>query len=46
MKRTGRLWILLLLLVLAVSFLVHAETYSLPQVREEDRAYYLDGSII
>ncbi len=44
MKRTERLWIPLLLLILAVSFLVHAETYSLPQVAEEDRAYYLDES--
>ena len=44
MKRTERLWIPLLLLVLAVSFLVRAETYSLPSVAEEDRTYYLDES--
>lgn len=44
MKRTQRLWIPLLLLVLAVSFLVRAETYSLPSVAEEDRTYYLDES--
>ncbi|MBR2661713.1 MAG: hypothetical protein IKE15_09990 [Clostridia bacterium] len=42
MKQKRLLWIPLLLLVLAVSFLVHAETYSLPLIPEEDRAYYLD----
>lgn len=44
MKWSKFLWIPLLLLVLAVSFLVRAETYSLPSVAEGDRAYYLDES--